>query len=52
MGVDGVITDEPALARQVLAERAAMSSPQRLLLNAALYLGDPSIASGYRDNSP
>lgn len=32
MGVDGIITDEPALARQVLAERASMGSAQRLFL--------------------
>lgn len=52
MGVDGVITDEPALAREVLAERAEMSPAQRLLLSAALYLGKPPPATGYRDNSP
>ncbi|MEM8842129.1 MAG: glycerophosphodiester phosphodiesterase family protein [Pseudomonadota bacterium] len=32
MGVDGLITDEPARARQVLADRAGMSVPERLLL--------------------
>jgi len=38
-GVDGLITDEPALARQVLAERANLSSVERLLLEAAFLLG-------------
>lgn len=52
MGVDGIITDEPALARRVLAERASMSSAQRLLLLLAEKLG-VSLATGeYRDASP
>jgi glycerophosphoryl diester phosphodiesterase len=38
-GVDGIITDEPALAKRVLAERAELSSLERLLLEAALWLG-------------
>jgi glycerophosphoryl diester phosphodiesterase len=38
-GVDGIITDGPALARSVLAERASMSSVQRLLLNLAAQFG-------------
>ncbi len=38
-GVDGLITDEPALANRVLAERAELSSLERLLLEAALWLG-------------
>lgn len=32
MGVDGLITNEPALARQVMAERATLSLTERLLL--------------------
>jgi glycerophosphoryl diester phosphodiesterase len=51
-GVDGVITDEPALARQVLAERDAMNSAQRLLLQAALFFGKPPPVRNYRDDSP
>ena len=31
-GIDGLITDEPALARKVLADRAELSTPERLLL--------------------
>ncbi len=38
-GVDGLITDHPALARAVLAERAEMSPVERLLLELALFLG-------------
>ena len=41
MGVDGLITDEPALAREVLARRAEMGSPERLLMSLALLLGKP-----------
>jgi glycerophosphoryl diester phosphodiesterase len=52
LGVDGVITDEPALAREVLAERAALSPAERLLLGAALFFGKPDVAANYRDNSP
>jgi glycerophosphoryl diester phosphodiesterase len=51
-GVDGVITDEPALARQVLAQRSELSSAERLLLSLATLFGKPEIARQYRDNSP
>ena len=52
MGVDGVITDEPALSGQVLADREQMSSAERLLLSAALFFGKPIPLNQYRDNSP
>ena len=52
MGVDGVITDEPALAGQVLLDREQMSSAQRLLLSAALFFGKPVPLNQYRDKSP
>lgn len=32
MGVDGLITDEPALARDVIAHRASLDAPERLFL--------------------
>jgi glycerophosphoryl diester phosphodiesterase len=51
MGVDGVITDEPALAREVLEERSQMSIVERLLVSAALFLGTPASPT-YRDDSP
>ena len=38
-GVDGVITDHPALARQVLKDRAELSSAERLMLTAAFWMG-------------
>ncbi len=38
-GVDGLITDKPGLARQVLLERAELSSVERLLIELAGLLG-------------
>jgi glycerophosphoryl diester phosphodiesterase len=40
-GVDGIITDEPAIAREVLVARADMSSIERLLLQAAILFDRP-----------
>jgi glycerophosphoryl diester phosphodiesterase len=46
-GVDNLITDRPALARRVLAERNAMSPLERLSLEVAYFLGvDPDLQSG------
>ena len=52
MGVDGVITDEPALAKKILEQRAELSPAERLLLSAALFFGKPETINQYRDNSP
>jgi glycerophosphoryl diester phosphodiesterase len=38
-GVDGLITDKPALARSVLDQRADMSATERLLLQLSATLG-------------
>jgi glycerophosphoryl diester phosphodiesterase len=38
-GVDSLITDKPALAREVLEQRAKLSPPERLLLELAGALG-------------
>ena len=38
-GVDGLITDRPSLAREVLARYASMTRPQRLLLFVMTRLG-------------
>lgn len=44
-GVDGLLTDKPALARSVLQQRSEMSAPERLLLELASVLGtQPQIA--------
>lgn len=39
IGVNGVITDEPRLGREVLAARAGLSSVERLLLQIAFLFG-------------
>jgi glycerophosphoryl diester phosphodiesterase len=39
MGVDGLITDEPALARLVIKERADLNPVERLLLSLSLQFG-------------
>jgi glycerophosphoryl diester phosphodiesterase len=45
-GVDGLITDRPALAKAVLAQRAGMSPARRLLLELAGLLGVTPDISG------
>ena len=52
LGVDGIITDEPALARQVMAERSELNSVERLLIHAAVMLGRSLPQKEYRDQSP
>jgi len=51
-GAVGLITDEPALAREVLSERAALSTPERLLLHTADLFGLQMNTKTYRDVSP
>lgn len=38
-GVDGLITDEPALARSVLRQRTELNPGERLLIELAAVLG-------------
>ena len=52
VGVDGVITDEPALARNILAQRADLNPAERMLLSIAMLIGRPEAFKQYRDNSP
>ena len=52
LGVDGIITDEPALAREVISERADLNPAERLLLHTALLFGQPEPQRRYRDDSP
>jgi glycerophosphoryl diester phosphodiesterase len=42
-GVDGIITNKPALAKSVLRQRAALSAPERLLVNLSTVLGRPPV---------
>lgn len=52
LGVDGIITDEPALARRVIAERAELNPVERLLVHTAVRIGKPLPKKRYRDQSP
>jgi glycerophosphoryl diester phosphodiesterase len=52
LGVDGIITDEPELARIVLTEYSKLSSVERLLIHTAVLLGKPVPQRIYRDQSP
>jgi len=52
LGVSGLITDEPALAREVLAQRAALSAAERLVLALGSRLGLIASDKEYRDASP
>jgi len=51
-GVSGLITDEPYLARQVLAARAELSTPERLMLLASDLFDLGLDRASYRDSSP
>ncbi|MEJ2514146.1 MAG: glycerophosphodiester phosphodiesterase [Gammaproteobacteria bacterium] len=52
LGVDGVITDEPEMARRVFNVRADLSSVERLMLHAAALFDSEVPARAYRDDSP
>ncbi len=49
-GVDGIITDFPALARTVIEERTELSSAERLMLSAVFWIGlEPKEPPAERD---
>ena len=50
--VDGLITDEPGLAREVLRIRAGLNTPERMVLWLADELGLDLNPKEYRDVSP
>jgi glycerophosphoryl diester phosphodiesterase len=52
IGVDGIITDEPRMAREVLTQRAEMRVVERLLVHTAVLFGHPIPPRAYRDASP
>lgn len=52
LGVDGLITDEPEMARNVMQERKQMSTLERLLIHTSQLFGEPYVPKQYRDNSP
>lgn len=51
-GADGLITDEPALARHVIETRSEMTPAKRLMLEFANLFGIRGTDKIYRDNSP
>ena len=51
-GVDGLITDEPAMARRVLEVRAGLSTAERLMLWLSAALGLELNTKAYRDDQP
>lgn len=51
-GAAGLITDEPGMAREVLADRADLSTPERLVLAAVEILGLKLNPKAYRDDAP
>ena len=44
-GIDNLITDKPAFAREVLRQRAELGSLERLLLELAILFGSPPSSS-------
>lgn len=52
LGVDGLITDEPAMARQVMQVRSELSTPERLFVLLAERFGLTQDARDYRDDEP
>lgn len=52
LGVDGLITDEPELARDVVSHRRQLSTAERLVLALANFLGLGAEEKVYRDVSP
>ena len=52
LGVDGLITDQPEMARQVLADRANLSTVERLLIHTAVLFGRTYTPQQYREQAP
>ncbi|HIP39352.1 MAG TPA: glycerophosphodiester phosphodiesterase [Desulfocapsa sulfexigens] len=52
LGVDGIITDEPALARETLDRHAKQNPMESLLIHTAVLFNRPILKQAYRDKSP
>lgn len=52
LGVDGLITDEPALAHEVRNTNRDMTTVERLLVHTAILFNAPLPMQTYRDKSP
>ena len=51
-GADGIITNEPEMARKVIEERKNLNPVERLILHVAVILGKELPTKTYRDESP
>jgi glycerophosphoryl diester phosphodiesterase len=51
LGVDGLITDEPEMAREVLADRADLNLVERLMLHVAVLFDRPLPQRTHRDET-
>jgi len=51
-GADGIITNEPEMARKVMEERKNLNPIERLILHTAVILGKELPTKAYRDDSP
>jgi glycerophosphoryl diester phosphodiesterase len=51
-GADGIITNEPEMARKVIEERNDLKPIERLILHTAVILGKELPTKTYRDESP
>ena len=51
-GADGIITNEPEIAKNVIKERNNLKPIERLILHAAVILGKELPTKTYRDESP
>ena len=52
LGVDGIITNEPEIARKVMEEQKHLTAIERFILHTAVILGKKLPAKTYRDESP
>jgi glycerophosphoryl diester phosphodiesterase len=52
LGVDGIITDEPALANEVRTKNKSLTPVERLLLHTTVLFKTPIPQQLYRDQSP
>ncbi len=52
LGVDAIITDEPALARQIHNRNMEMTPVERILIHTAALINKPTPTKKYRDDSP
>ena len=52
LGVDGIITNKPEMARKVMEARKDLKPIERFILHTAVVLGKELPKKEYRDESP